>query len=80
MKFGIVLYHPQVQIELWLVGRNSAVKTEYWEMLRNSKWNQGITEMSIYSVLEICLENNIDFSKKDDMTEVDLGKYQRSGL
>ena len=49
-------------------------------MLRNSKWNQGITEMSIYSVLEICLENNIDFSKKDDMTEVDLGKYQRSGL
>lgn len=51
------------------MGQNAPLQAEYWELLKNTKWNQGVTEMPIYSVLEVCLESNIDFSDKDKMTE-----------
>lgn len=69
LRFGIVLNHCKMQIELWLMGQNALLQAEYWELLKNTKWNQGVTEMPIYSVLEVCLESNIDFSDKDKMTE-----------
>lgn len=56
------------------MGRNASVQNEYWTILKDSKWNEGVTEMPIYSVLEICLEDNIDFSNKDTMTELILDK------
>lgn len=77
LKFGIVLNHSKLQIELWLMGRNASVQNEYWTILKKSKWNEGITQMPIYSVLEICLEDNIDFSNKDTMTECILEKAIR---
>lgn len=74
LRFGIVLNHPAMQIELWLMGRNASVQAEYWEILKDSKWNQDIEVMPIYSVLEVCLESNIDFDNKEKMTEVILNK------
>lgn len=74
LRFGIVLNHCKMQIELWLMGQNAPVQAEYWKLLKDTKWNQGVTEMPAYSVLEVCLESNIDFSVKDKMTEIIITK------
>ncbi|GLC80336.1 DUF7000 family protein [Lacrimispora brassicae] len=72
LRFGIVLNHEKIQIELWLMGQNAPVQKEYWEILKDTNWNKNINEMPQYSVLEVCLEDNIDFEKKEEMTQVIL--------
>lgn len=74
LRFGIVLNHVKMQIELWLMGRNAAVQTEYWEIFKDTKWNQDVTEMPTYSILEVCLESNLDFANKEGMTATILNK------
>lgn len=69
LRFGIVLNHEKLQFELWLMGQNVTIQEKYWQILKNSKWNQGINEKPIYSELEVILESNIDFENKDEMTE-----------
>ena len=72
LRFGIVLNHKKIQIELWLMGQNAPVQKEFWEILKDTNWNKNINEMPQYSVLEVCLEDNIDFEKKEEMTQVIL--------
>lgn len=72
LRFGIVLNHEKIQIELWLMGQNAPVQKEYWEILKDTNWNKNINKMPQYSVLEVCLEDNIDFEKKEEMTQVIL--------
>lgn len=69
LRFGIVLNHFDMQFELWLMGQNVNVQKEYWEILKDSKWNIDRKEMPRYSVLEVLLENRIDFNEKEHMTE-----------
>lgn len=69
LRFGIVLNHEKMQFELWLMGQNAPVQKEYWEILKNTEWNRGITVMPKYSVLEVCLEDSIDFDIKGNMTD-----------
>ena len=57
-----------MQFELWLMGQNATVQKKYWELLRNTDWNKDVKAMPQYSVLEVCLESNIDFSNKNFMT------------
>lgn len=68
IRFGIVLNHKKMQFELWLMGRNAEVQKEYWNILKNTKWNKDIDTMPQYLVLEVCIENNIDFDNKEKMT------------
>lgn len=68
LRFGIVLNHMKMQFELWLMGQNATVQKKYWELLRNTDWNKDVKAMPQYSVLEVCLESNIDFSNKNFMT------------
>ncbi len=68
LRFGIVLNHPQMQFELWLMGQNASVQKTYWERLKNTDWNKNVMTMPQYSVLEVCLENTIDFNNKTLMT------------
>lgn len=58
-----------MQIELWLMGQNANVQKKYWEILKKSKWNSDRNKMLRYSVLEVVLENQIDFNNKKRMTE-----------
>lgn len=51
------------------MGQNKDVQIKYWEILRNSKWNDNRKGMPKYSVLEIILENQIDFNNKETMTQ-----------
>lgn len=69
LRFGIVLNHEKLQFELWLMGQNADVQRKYWEILKNSVWNGNRKKMPKYSILEIVLENQIDFSNKDNMTQ-----------
>ena len=63
-----MLNHPQMQFELWLMGQNASVQKTYWERLKNTDWNKNVMTMPQYSVLEVCLENTIDFNNKTLMT------------
>lgn len=69
LRFGIVLNHMKMRFELWLMGQNASVQQKYWELLKNTDWNKDVNTMPQYSVLEVCLESDIDFSNKDFMTD-----------
>lgn len=69
LKFALVLNHEKMQFELWLCARTADVQKQYWNLLKNSKWNKNINEMPKYSVLEVVLENQIDFNDKENMTK-----------
>ncbi len=69
LRFGIVLNHLEMRFELWLMGQNASVQEKYWKLLKDTDWNKDKKVMPQYSVLEVCLENDIDFSHKDLMTD-----------
>lgn len=69
LRFGIVLNHMKMRFELWLMGQNASVQQKYWELLKNTDWNKNVNTTPQYSVLEVCLESDIDFSNKDFMTD-----------
>lgn len=68
LRFGIVLNHGKMQFEMWLMGQNAMVQKKYWEILKKTDWNKHTDIMPRYSVLECCLEDNIDFHHKETMT------------
>lgn len=74
LRFGIVLNHEKMQFELWLMGQNASIQKEYWEIFKDTDWNQDIKIMPKYSVLEVCLEDKIDFENKDTMTAAIIDK------
>jgi len=69
LRFGIVLNHVKMQFELWLMGQNADVQKKYWDILKDSTWNQGRIEMPKYSVLEVVLEKHLDFCKREQMRD-----------
>ncbi|HIU75796.1 MAG TPA: hypothetical protein IAC62_07935, partial [Candidatus Pelethocola excrementipullorum] len=52
LRFGIVLNHEKMRFELWLMGQNADVQTEYWDLLKTTEWNKEQIVMPKYSVLE----------------------------
>lgn len=74
LRFGVVLNHQRMRFELWLMGQNAPVQKEYWGILKNTDWNKDMKAMPRYSVLEVCLEDNIDFDNKENMTHVILNR------
>lgn len=68
LRFGIVLNHRAMCIECWLLGQNATMQKTYWEILKDSKWNQYV-HMPKYSILETVLEEHIDFSRRQQMTD-----------
>lgn len=68
LRFGIVLNHQALSFELWLMGQNAAIQKRYWNMLKNSAWNAGRTEMPKYSVLEATLVDSPSFKDAAQLT------------
>ena len=69
LRMGIVLNHKKLRIELWLMGQNAEIQKKYWELLKESKWNLDKNEMPRYAILEVILEEQINFDQKEKMTE-----------
>ena len=67
LRFGVVLNHSTLNLELWLMAQNANVQREYWEVLRNSPWNEGVAVMPKYHVLAIPLWEGVDFTVEAQM-------------
>ena len=68
LKFALVLNHKKMQFELWLCARTADIRKQYWNLLKDSKWNKNVEVMPKYSVLEVITETQIDFNNKEKMT------------
>ncbi|MBN3816997.1 hypothetical protein G3N57_10430 [Paraburkholderia sp. Se-20369] len=68
LRFGIVLNHRALRFELWLMGQNVAIQKRYWNMLKDTAWNAGCTEMPRYSVLETILVESPSFKDTASLT------------
>lgn len=68
LRFGIVLNHKKMRFEIWLMGQNSEIQKNYWEILKDTKWNKQQIEMPKYSVLENVIVDNPDFDNLDSLT------------
>ena len=69
LRFGLVLNHREMRFELWLLGQNAQLQATYWELLKNTKWNEGLTTMPQYPVLEVVLVDDPDFDHQDALTQ-----------
>lgn len=69
LRFGIVLNHEKIQIELWLMGQNADIQNKYWARLKDSEWNKDRDAMPQYSVLEVVLVANPSFDDLDSLTQ-----------
>lgn len=68
LRFGIVLNHRDMRFELWLMGQNAEIQKKYWELLKDSTWNQHRATMPKYSVLEAVLIESPDFDDLNTLT------------
>lgn len=68
LRFGIVLNHEKMRFELWLMGQNAEVQSNYWNLLKQTKWNEKQSTKHKYSELEVVLVKNPDFSDLDALT------------
>lgn len=69
LRFGIVLNHEKMRFELWLMGQNTVVQKEYWNLLKSTKWNKDKTTKPKYSELEVVLIDNPDFDRLDILSQ-----------
>lgn len=69
LKLGLVLNHLEMRFEIWLLGNTNAVQKEYWQLLKDSKWNKHLTQMPKYSVLEAIIVNEPNFNNLPLLSE-----------
>lgn len=67
LRFGVVLNHAKMQFELWLMGQNADIQKKYWNILSDSIWNYDKNEMPKYSILEVVLDEQVDFDNREQM-------------
>jgi len=69
LRFGIVLNHNEMRFELWLLGQNKKVRNKYWDLLKESVWNEGLAKRPQYAELEIVLVDTPNFENIDKLTD-----------
>jgi len=72
MKIAVVFVHETFRFEVWLAGSNKKVQKKYWELFKESDWNEYKIPPSIKgidSIVEHILVENPDFSDLDDLRE-----------
>ena len=75
LKFGLVLNHLEMRFEIWLLGNTIPVQKEYWELLKDSKWNKDRNTMPQYSILEAVIVGQPDFNDLDQLSEEILNQF-----
>ncbi|WP_298708666.1 hypothetical protein [Chitinophaga sp.] len=69
LKFGLVLNHPEMRFEIWLLGQTIPLQEKYWQFFKSTKWNQGRTTRPQYSILETVLVEHPDFNNLERLTQ-----------
>lgn len=77
LKTGIVFIHDTCQFEAWLFGVNKKVQKQYWQLIKDSGWNQYPLVATLRgedAILTHVLTANPDFDDLDDVTEqIEIG-------
>jgi len=77
LKTGIVFIHETCQFEAWLFGVNKQVQKQYWQLIKDSGWNQYPLVVTIRgedAILKHVLTENPDFDDMDAVTEqIEIG-------
>ncbi|MFC6181324.1 DUF7000 family protein [Lactiplantibacillus daowaiensis] len=68
LRFGLVLNHAQLRLELWLMGQNAAVTTTYYAAFKASKWHQTDEPQHDYAIVVVPLCTALDFDHREAMT------------
>lgn len=74
LRFAIVLNHPKMQFELWLLGQNASIQDHYWDLLKTSKWNVDLKSRPTFSILEAVVVEQPDFNDLDALSTNIIGK------
>lgn len=68
LRFGLVLNHPDMRFEIWLLGQNLKIQDQYWQLLKSTKWNGNRTERPQYSIIEVILVDHPNFDDLDALS------------
>jgi len=77
LKLGLALNHLEMRFEIWLLGNTIPIQKKYWDLLKESKWNKGKTEMPQYSILEVVIVNNPDFNDLEQLSKIILTNLEQ---
>ena len=73
----MVFIHETCQFEAWLFGVNKQVQKQYWQLIKDSGWNQYplvATTRGETAILKHVLTENPDFDDMDAVTEqIEIG-------
>jgi hypothetical protein len=72
LKIAVVFIHQAFRFEAWLAGANKQVQQEYWQLIKESGWDQYRlvpTTKGVDSILEHILVDHPDFSDLDALTK-----------
>jgi hypothetical protein len=72
LKIAIVFLHEAFRFEVWLAGSNKGVQSKYWDLFKESDWNEYhivSTTKGVDSIVEHILVDNPDFSDLDTLTK-----------
>jgi len=71
LKIAIVFNYDEFRFEAWLAARNRKIHQKYWELFKDSQWDQYkiITPgAGIDAIVEYGLASNFDISQSDILT------------
>lgn len=72
LKTGIVFIHETCQFEAWLFGVNKQVQKQYWQLIKDSGWDQYPLVATIRgedAILKHILTEHPDFDDLDALTK-----------
>ncbi|QYS89684.1 DUF7000 family protein [Flavobacterium davisii] len=69
LKMGLVLNHPKMQFEIWLLGRTIPIQEKHWEYFKLTKWNKNRITKPQYSILEAILIDKPNFNDLEKLTK-----------
>ena len=71
LKIAIVFNYEAFRFEAWLAGSNRKVQQKYWELVKNSQWNEYrvvTPAKGVDSIVECDLAKDFDFDDLDSLT------------
>jgi hypothetical protein len=80
LKIAIVFVYDKFRFEVWLSAANKRIQTEYWELIRQSGWDQYTLVPSVKgydSILEHVLVELPDFEDPESLTsQIESGSLE----
>jgi hypothetical protein len=72
LKIGIVFIHASCRFEAWLAGYNKQTQSKYWQLFKESGWNDYPlvpSTQGVDAIIEYSLVDHPDFSDLDGLTK-----------